>query len=91
METFVCKLIVDGVIPEAQINRPSQVIYLSPKTDSMEVLDQVRKCENLLIFFIFSVGRQCSKVDRHNEQGFPPDCQGGDGSRAEHFAKSVIN
>ncbi|KAI3415981.1 hypothetical protein GPALN_005539 [Globodera pallida] len=39
METFVCKMIVDGVIPEAKIHRPSQIIYLSPKKNSVEVLD----------------------------------------------------
>lgn len=41
METFVCKLIVEGVIPDAKIHRPSQIIYLSPKLSTVEILDQV--------------------------------------------------
>ncbi|CAK5129306.1 unnamed protein product [Meloidogyne enterolobii] len=40
METFVCKLIVEGVIPDAKIHRPSQIIYLSPKLSTVEILDQ---------------------------------------------------
>jgi hypothetical protein len=41
METFVCKLIVEGVIPDAKIHRPSGIIYLSPKISTIDVLDQV--------------------------------------------------
>ncbi|KAL3097830.1 hypothetical protein niasHS_000565 [Heterodera schachtii] len=40
MEAFVCKMIVDGVIPEVKIHRPSQIIYLSPKKNGAEVLDE---------------------------------------------------
>ncbi|KAF7629840.1 PCI domain-containing protein [Meloidogyne graminicola] len=40
METFVCKLIVEGVIPDAKIHRPSQIIYLSPKLSTVDILDQ---------------------------------------------------
>lgn len=40
MEEFVCKLIVEGIIPEGKIHRPSQIIYLSAKKSNIEVLDQ---------------------------------------------------
>lgn len=52
METFVCKLIVDGVISDAKIHRPSQIIYLRSKESSIEILDQwgsnVRKLTDIM-------------------------------------------
>jgi hypothetical protein len=46
MEEFVCKLIVEGIIPEGKIHRPSQIIYLSAKKSNIEVLDQVSTIHN---------------------------------------------
>ena len=41
METFVCKLIVNGVIPDAKIDRPAGLITFQPKRSTVDVLDEV--------------------------------------------------
>lgn len=41
METFLCKLIADGVVSSIKIHRPSRVIHLRPKRFSIDILDEV--------------------------------------------------
>lgn len=52
METFLCKLIADGVVSSIKIHRPSRVIHLRPKRFSIDILDEwgsnVRKLTNTL-------------------------------------------
>lgn len=59
METFVCKLIVEGVIPDVKIHRPSQIIYLSPKRSTIDVLDEVNSY-NILLIHQFSGAQMCA-------------------------------
>lgn len=40
METFLCNLIVTGVIPGAKIHRPSRIINLRARKANIETLDQ---------------------------------------------------
>lgn len=65
METFVCKLIVEGVIPDAKIHRPSQIIYLSPKLSTVDILDQV--FFYFLIYLIIPVGIQYPQINWYNK------------------------
>jgi 26S proteasome regulatory subunit N5 len=52
METFLCNLIVTGVIPDAKIHRPSRIINLRARKADIETLDQwgsnVRKLTDIL-------------------------------------------
>jgi 26S proteasome regulatory subunit N5 len=40
MESFLCNLIVTGVIPDAKIHRPSRIINLRARKANIETLDQ---------------------------------------------------
>lgn len=52
MESFVCNLIVTGVIPDAKIHRPTRVINLRARRANIETLDlwgsNVRKLTDIL-------------------------------------------
>uniref|UniRef100_A0A914E8Q2 PCI domain-containing protein n=1 Tax=Acrobeloides nanus TaxID=290746 RepID=A0A914E8Q2_9BILA len=52
MESFLCNLIVTGVIPDAKIHRPSRIINLRARHANIETLDQwgsnVRKLTDIL-------------------------------------------
>ncbi|KAI6226183.1 26S proteasome non-ATPase regulatory subunit 12 [Aphelenchoides fujianensis] len=52
METFLCKLIVTGVIPDAKIHRPSRIINLRARKANVETLDtwgsNVKKLTDIL-------------------------------------------
>ncbi|CAD5214923.1 unnamed protein product [Bursaphelenchus xylophilus] len=52
MESFLCNLIVTGVIPDAKIHRPSRIVNLRARKANVETLDQwgsnVRKLTDIL-------------------------------------------
>uniref|UniRef100_A0A7E4V9H9 PCI domain-containing protein n=1 Tax=Panagrellus redivivus TaxID=6233 RepID=A0A7E4V9H9_PANRE len=52
MESFVCNLIVTGIIPDAKIHRPSRIINLRARRADVETLDQwgsnVKKLTDIL-------------------------------------------